>query len=141
MNERITKVWFDNGRIFVNTDKGNVYSRPLEAFPLLKDATESQRNRFEIGMFADEIHWTDIDEDIALDSFLIDKEADYDNDTAKIFEQHPNADISDIAKRVGIHKTLLQKYIYGINKPSQERFDNIVRAIGNNYKAVSKTTA
>ncbi len=108
----------------------------MEAFPLLKDATESQRNRFEIGMFADEIHWTDIDEDIALESFLIDQEANYDNDTAKIFKQHPNADISDVAKRVGIHKTLLQKYIYGINKPSQERFDNIVRAISTTYKTV-----
>jgi hypothetical protein len=136
MEERITKVWFEDGRIFINTDKGQVYSRPLEAFPLLKDATESQKKRFEIGMFADEIHWTDIDEDIALESFLIDQEANYDNDTAKIFKQHPNADISDVAKRVGIHKTLLQKYIYGINKPSQERFDNIVRAISTTYKTV-----
>ena len=136
MEERITKVWFEDGRIFINTDKGQVYSRPLEAFPLLKDATESQKKRFEIGMFADEIHWTDIDEDIALESFLIDQEANYDNDTAKIFKQHPNADISDVAKRVGIHKTLLQKYIYGINKPSQERFDNIVRVISTTYKTV-----
>ena len=132
MKERITKVWFENGRIFINTDKGNVYSRPLEAFPLLKDATESQRNRFEIGMFADEIHWTDIDEDIALESFLIDQEANYDNDTAKIFKQHPNADISDVAKRVGIHKTLLQKYIYGINKPSQERLERITNVFSTN---------
>ena len=136
MEERITKVWFEDGRIFINTDKGQVYSRPLEAFPLLKDATESQKKRFEIGMFTDEIHWTDIDEDIALESFLIDQEANYDNDTAKIFKQHPNADISDVAKRVGIHKTLLQKYIYGINKPSQERFDNIVRVISTTYKTV-----
>jgi len=137
MKERITKVWFENGRIFINTDKGNVYSRPLEAFPLLKDATESQRNRFEIGMFADEIHWTDIDEDIAFDSFLINKEANYNNDTAKIFKQYPNADISDIAKRIGIHKTLLQKYIYGISKPSQERLDNIASVVSNYSKTAT----
>lgn len=131
MKEKITKVWFADGRIFINTDNGNIYSRPLEAFPLLKDATESQRNHFEIGMFADDIHWTDLDEDIAFESFLDDKEANYNNDTAKIFEQHPNIDLSDIAKRVGIHKTLLQKYIYGINKPSKERFDNIANAVSN----------
>ena len=131
MKERITKVWFTDGRIFINTDQGRTYSRPLEAFPLLKDATESQRMHYEIGLFADEIHWTDIDEDISFDSFLENKEANYDNDTAKIFIQHPNADIAAVAKHVGIHKTLLQKYIYGINKPSKERLDNIVRAVSN----------
>ncbi len=125
MKEKITKVWFADERIFINTDNGNIYSRPLEAFPLLKDATESQRNHFEIGMFADDIHWTDLDEDIAFESFLDNKEANYNNDTAKIFKQYPNADISDIAKRIGIHKTLLQKYIYGISKPSQERLERI----------------
>ncbi len=140
MEERITKVWFEDGRIFINTDKGQVYSRPLEAFPLLKDATESQKKHFEIGMFADEIHWTDIDEDIAFDSFLINKEADYNNETAKIFKQYPNADISDIAKRVGIHKTLLQKYIYGISKPSKERFAHIVSVIGNYDNTTLKTS-
>ena len=132
MKERITKVWFENGRIFINTDKGNVSFPTRRSSDLLKDATESQRNRFEIGMFADEIHWTDIDEDIAFDSFLINKEANYNNDTAKIFKQHPNADISDIAKRIGIHKTLLQKYIYGISKPSQERLERITNVFSTN---------
>ena len=32
MNEHIIKVWFAAGRIFIETDKDNVLSRPLEAF-------------------------------------------------------------------------------------------------------------
>ena len=31
--------WFDANRIYVKTDDEKTFSRPLEAFPLLKDAT------------------------------------------------------------------------------------------------------
>ena len=36
--ESIVKLWFKDGRIYILTDQGNTYSRPLEAFPLLMDA-------------------------------------------------------------------------------------------------------
>ena len=48
--ESIVKLWFKEERIYILTDKGNTYSRPLEAFPLLLDATPAQRQAFEIGL-------------------------------------------------------------------------------------------
>ena len=36
---KIEKVWFDENRIYLKTDQGEEQSRPLEAFPILKDAT------------------------------------------------------------------------------------------------------
>lgn len=132
MTEHIIKVWFAAGRIYIKTDKDNVLSRPLEAFPLLMDASEAQRLRFEIGLYADDIHWPDIDEDISIDSFYATEEPDYDNDTASIINQHPGVDLNTVASRAGIQKTLLQKYIYGIKKPSAERFGKIVKALMSN---------
>ena len=52
---KIEKLWFDSERIWITTDEGQTLSRPLEAFPTLKDATEPQRLAFNIGRFGDTI--------------------------------------------------------------------------------------
>lgn len=41
--ETIRKIWFAEERIFVRTESGKTFSRPLEAFPLLKDASAKER--------------------------------------------------------------------------------------------------
>ena len=61
---KIEKLWFDSERIWITTDEGQTLSRPLEAFPTLKDATEPQRLLFNIGRFGNTIRWEEIDEDI-----------------------------------------------------------------------------
>ena len=58
--EAIVKLWFDAGRIYILTDQGNTYSRPLEAFPLLLEATPEQRAKYEIGLDGDDIHWDEL---------------------------------------------------------------------------------
>ncbi len=70
--EKIIKLWFDANRICIQTDANKVYSRPLEAFPVLLDATEEQRLDFQIGRFGDDVRWKDIDEDIHISSFTED---------------------------------------------------------------------
>ena len=67
--EKITKVWFDGGRICIATDDGKTYGRPLEYFPILKEATDEQRGAWKINRFGDAIRWEEIDEDIHLSSF------------------------------------------------------------------------
>ena len=42
--EKIKAVWFDADRIYMKTQEGKVYSRPLEAYPDLKDASPEQRS-------------------------------------------------------------------------------------------------
>ena len=127
--EAIIKLWFDNGRIYILTDQDKTYSRPLEAFPLLFDATDQQRARYEIGLDGDDVHWDEIDEDIHISSFFDTAEPDMDNPIADIFRRFPQLNVSEVARTIGINKSLLSRYIYGIKKPSQQRTDQIIRTI------------
>ena len=47
--EKIKTIWFDADRIYMKTQEGKVYSRPLEAYPDLKDASPEQRSDYVIG--------------------------------------------------------------------------------------------
>ena len=132
---KIEKLWFDSGRIWIMTDEGQTLSRPLEAFPTLKDATEDQRQSFKIGRFGNAIRWEEIDEDIHISNFYETEEPDYDNEIAKIFHRFPQLNISEVARSMGVHKSLLAKFIYGIKVPSKERKAQIrqtLRLLGGN---------
>ena len=137
--EAIIKLWFDEDRIYILTDQGNTYSRPLEAFPLLLDATDEQRAKYEIGLDGDDIHWDEIDEDIHISSFFDTAEPDMDNPIADIFHRFPQLNVSEVARTIGINKSLLSRYIYGVKKPSQQRTEQIIstiRQIGREMAAI-----
>lgn len=125
----IKEIWFANERIFMRTADGDEYSRPLEAFPVLKDATDSQRNDFKIGRFGDDVRWEILDEDIHINSFFETKEPDITNEIGEIFGRFPQLNVSEIARWMGINKSLLSKYIYGIKTPSKERKNQIIAAL------------
>lgn len=136
---KIEKLWFASGRIWITTDEGQTLSRPLEAFPTLKDATKVQRLSFKINRFGDSIRWEEIDEDIHISSFYNTDEADYDNEIARIFNRFPQLNVSEVARSMGIHKSLLSKYIYGIKKPSKQRKEQIkqyIRLLGQDLMAI-----
>lgn len=137
--EKIVKLWFDGGRIYILTDGSHTYSRPLEAFPLLLEASAEQRNRFEIGIDGDDIRWDDIDEDIHISSFFDDTEPDTDNPIADVFKRFPQLNVSEVARTVGINKSLLSRYIYGIKRPSLQRTEQImstIRQLGREMSAI-----
>ena len=129
MEVKIINVWFDEKRIFIKTDDGCILSRPLEAFPILHDATSEQRSRFEIGLLGDDIHWEDLDEDIHVSSFFESEEPDSNNTIAIVFNRFPWLNVSEVARIIGINKSLLSRYIYGIKKPSKQREEQILEAI------------
>lgn len=126
---KIQKLWFDSDRIWIATDEGQILSRPLEAFPTLKDATETQRTNFEIGRMGDDVRWREIDEDIHISSFYDTEEPDYDNEIARIFKRFPQLNVSEVARSMGIHKSLLSKYIYGMKRPSEQRKEQIRQSL------------
>ena len=126
---KIEKIWFDHERIFLLTDEGEELSRPMEAFPVLKDATETARNDYKIGRFGDDIRWESLDEDIHLSSFYDVTEPNPDNEVARIFNSFPQLNVSEVARYMGINKSLLAKYIYGIKKPSVERMQKMKDAL------------
>ncbi|MCL1868544.1 MAG: DUF2442 domain-containing protein [Paludibacter sp.] len=118
--ETIKTIWFSQSSIFMQTEKGAIFSRPLEAFPLLKNATEFERKNFKIGKFKDDIRWEDLDEDIHINSFFSD-DAPKPNLIGDFFSAHPQINVSSFAKQIGINKSLMAKYIYGIKTPSEKR--------------------
>jgi len=118
--ENIKQVWFAENRIFIKTETGTILSRPLEAFPLLKNASEAERNDFRIGKFKDDIRWESLDEDIHISSFLKRNEPKK-NVVGEVFAQYPQINVSAFAQQIGINKSLLAKYIYGIKTPSAAR--------------------
>ena len=128
-NETIKNVWFKDGRIFMLTDEGKEYSRPLEAFPLLKEASEEERNSFSIVLHGKALRWDSLDEDIHISSFYNTEEPDETNEVACIFRQFPQLNVSEVARSMGINKSLLSKYIYGIKKPSDQRVQQIKEAL------------
>ena len=128
-NTKIKDIWFDGGRIFMRDTEGAVYTRPLEAFPLLMEASEEQREIFEIDPQGDAVRWPEIDEDVHVSSFLEQKEPNEDNEIAQIFHRFPQLNVSEVARQMGINKSLLSKYIYGIKTPSEHRRLEIKHAL------------
>ncbi len=121
----IENIWFENNRIYMLCSNNSVYSKPLELFPTLKYATDMQRNNFIITMHGEAIRWSEIDEDIHISSFFEDVEIEHENEVAQIFSNFPWLNVSEVAREIGIHKSLLSKYIYGVKKPSKERLELI----------------
>ena len=124
-DERILKVWFENERIYIHTDKGNTLSLDLEVFPALKDATTDQRNAVVIEPWGDAMRWEEIDEDIHISTFYEDLKPNHDNEVAALFNQFPQLNVSEVARLIGIHKSLLAQYIYGVKTPSKDRMKKI----------------
>ena len=46
-----------------------------------------------------------------------------------IFARFPQLNVSEVARSIGINKSLLSKYIYGIKKPSEKRKQEIVSSL------------
>src|SRR5436853_7552017 len=65
-----TNVYFDVERIHVSLSDGREISTPLEWFPRLLNATDEQRQQWELIGRGVGIHWEDIDEDISVAGLL-----------------------------------------------------------------------
>ena len=119
------RVWFDGERIYIETDDGRTLWQSILYYQRLKNATEEQRNDYELGHFG--IHWEEIDEDISYESF------EYENPEpvgiSRIFLTHPELNASAVARRLGIQQSLLAQYIRGLKKPSAERERKILETI------------
>ena len=121
----LTEIWFEDNRIYGLTDDGRTLWQSLLYYKRLINATEEQRNNYE--MDDEGIHWEEIDEDVSFESF------EYDNPEpvgiSKFFLSHPEINASAIARRLGIHQSLFAAYINGTKKPSKEREDLIMNEI------------
>jgi hypothetical protein len=65
------KVWFTKDFICLELSDGREIKTPLDFYPKLKNATEKQRNQFEIIGLRTGIHWKDLDEDLSVEAIVL----------------------------------------------------------------------
>ena len=131
----ITKIWFENDRLYGLTDEGKIEWQSLLWYKRLRNATDDERNDYEID---DEgIHWYELDEDVSFESF------EYDNPepvgVSKLFLTHPEVNPLAVAKRLGINPGLMTHYINGTRKPSKDcesKIYNEIKVIGESLAAI-----
>ena len=114
---RIEKIWFDEEWLYGLGDDGNTYRQSLLWYKSLMNATDEERQRYEISTTG--IHWRNIDEDVSFESFLY-EEAEP-SALQRFFLTHPEINVSEFAKSIGLNPSLLRNYINGFKKPSKER--------------------
>ena len=129
------RLWFEGERIYIETDDGRTLWQSVLYYQRLMNATENQRNDYELGHFG--IHWEEIDEDVSFESF--EYEMPEPVGISRIFLTHPELNASAVARRLGIQQSLLAQYIRGLKKPSVEREKmilDVIREIGSELSAV-----
>ena len=127
--EKIKSLWFDENRIYIRTTENRVLSRPLEAYIELQEASAEERNDFVIDSDGVSIRWEALDADMHISSFYETTEPNYRNEVAEMFNRFPWLNVSEVANAIGINKSLLARYIYGISKPSGQRLEQIRKAL------------
>lgn len=136
MGARINKIWFADGRIYGLADDGRTLWQSLLYYKRLLNATEEQRNRYEINAFG--IRWEELDEDISFESF------EYDNPEptgiSRVFLSHPELNAAAVGRRLGISQSLMAQYINGTKKPSKERERVILNEIATIGRELEKAT-
>ena len=126
---KLTRIWFEDNRIYGLTDTGNTVWQSLLWYKRLNAAIEEQRNDYE--MDEEGIHWYGLDEDISYESFEYNDPEP--QGISRLFLSHPELNASAVARRIGISQSLMMQYINGMKKPSKEREHlilNEVKAIG-----------
>ena len=127
--EKIKSLWFDENRIYIRTTENRVLSRPLEAYIELQEASAEERNDFVIDSDGVSIRWEALDADMHISSFYETTEPNYRNEVAEMINRFPWLNVSEVANAIGINKSLLARYIYGISKPSEQRLEQIRKAL------------
>lgn len=122
---KITRIWFENDRIYGQTDDGRTLWQSLLYYRRLRAATGSERERYEMG--SEGIHWPALDEDVSFASF--EYEQPEPEGISRFFLSHPEINAAAVARRLGIGQSLFAQYISGTKKPSDERREEILAAV------------
>ena len=133
---KIIKIWFKGDYLYGEDDSGKTYRQSLLWYKKLRSATDEEREQYTFGF--DGIHWRNIDEDVSFESFAYN-----DAEPTKLqrfFLSHPEINIAEFARLIGMNPSLLRNYINGFKKPSKEREQMIIQkvnSIGKEYMALA----
>lgn len=141
-NLKIEKVWFDDENIYILTNDGTQKNHPLRWFDRLWNATNEQREHFEIGSWGDSIHWEELNEDLSLEGFYTynkDEIEKQQNEVSRVFSQFPEINITRFAEQVKINRSLLASYVCNEKKPgikSRKQIEAALHQLGKDLLAV-----
>ena len=113
---RIIDIWFDGDYICGRDEDGGVHRQCLLWYPRLRAAGREDRQKYTFGY--DGIHWRHLDEDISFESFLYEDAEP--SAIQRFFLTHPEINLSEFAKSIGIGLSMLRNFINGMKKPSEE---------------------
>lgn len=133
---RIVKIWFDGDWLCGQDDNGTTYRQSLLWYKKLRKATDEERENYTFGY--DGIHWRELDEDVSFESFVYEDAVP--TKLQRFFLTHPEINVSEFAKLIGINPSLLRNYINGFKTPSMEREQMIIskiHSIGKEYMALA----
>lgn len=122
---KVIKLWFEKDRLYILKDNNKELSQDLKWYPRLMNATDSQRNNYEMDEMG--IFWPDLDEDVSLESFTYKDEDE--PEIKRLFLRFPELNRTQLAFRIGIPKSLLAAYICGVKTPSEARKQEIIDAL------------
>lgn len=134
---RIKKIWFDNDRIYGETDDGRVLWQSLLYYKRLLNANASERENYE--MDDEGIHWEGLDEDVSYESFEYDDPEP--TGVSKLFLSHPEINAVAIGERLGIGRNVMMQYVNGTKKPSKDMEEKIMAEVKAVTKELEKATA
>ena len=124
---KIIKIWFKGDYLYGEEDSGKTYRQSLLWYKKLRSATDEEREQYTFGF--DGIHWRNLDEDVSFESFAYE-----DAEPTKLqrfFLSHPEINIAEFARLIGMNPSLLRNYINGFKKPSKEREQMIIEKVNN----------
>ena len=124
---KIIKIWFKGDYLYGEDDSGKTYRQSLLWYKKLRSATDEEREQYTFGF--DGIHWRNLDEDVSFESFAYE-----DAEPTKLqrfFLSHPEINIAEFARLIGMNPSLLRNYINGFKKPSKERVQMIIEKVNN----------
>lgn len=133
---KIIKIWFKGDYLYGEDENGTTYRQSLLWYKNLRNATNEEREKYVFGY--DGIHWRNLDEDVSFESFAYE-----DAEPTKLqrfFLSHPEINVTEFARLIGINPSLLRNYINGFKKPSKEREQMIIdhlHRIGQEFMALA----
>jgi Protein of unknown function (DUF2442) len=69
-SKKAIDIVFENSKMIVFLEDGRELSIPLEWFPILREATTEQLNKWRFIGNGEGVHWSAIDEDILIENLL-----------------------------------------------------------------------
>lgn len=119
----VKRIWLEKDAVWIEISDGRTACEYFKNYPRLRNATEDERQNMQYDSFG--IHWPDLDEDLSFEVFFNEKKTTF-TFLYNIFMQHPEINVSAVARRLGMKQSLLAAYISGAKTPSELRTMEIV---------------